>query len=216
VTGRIVASLLLALALVSPAPARAEPAHAYVGVKKCKNCHGKELYGDQVGVWRSNSIHANAYASLASEAGIEAARRAGIEGSPQQAGECLKCHVTAYSVPPLLIKYEVPASDGVSCEACHGAGADFRKKSIMSDQDEAVAHGLVRQSAEVCVSCHNEESPFHDPKRYQRADGTSTSFDYDQAIEKIRHPIPEDVRGKIKEIEDELEAEKERKKKRRR
>ncbi len=214
-TWTVVGSLVVAIALVSSSPTRAEP-RAYVGVKKCKSCHGKELYGDQVGVWRANNIHANSYVSLASEAGIEAARKAGIRGSPQEAAACLECHVTAYGVPPLQIKYEVHSTNGVGCEVCHGAGADYRKKSIMSIRDEAVAHGLVRQSAEVCARCHNKKSPFHDRKRYRLPDGTHTSFDYDQAVEKIRHPIPEEVRGKVKEIEDEIEAEKKGKKKRRR
>ena len=66
-TWTVVGSLVVAIALVSSSPTRAEP-RAYVGVKKCKSCHGKELYGDQVGVWRANNIHANSYVSLASEA----------------------------------------------------------------------------------------------------------------------------------------------------
>ena len=33
-------------------------------------------------------------------------------------------------------------------------------------------------------------------------------FDFEQAKEKIRHPIPEDVKGKYLEVEEKLRAEK--------
>lgn len=195
-----------------PLATSAGSVNLYVGLEKCKTCHEKELYGDQVSAWHGN-VHAAAYTSLLSAKGIEAARRAGIEGSPQEASECRECHVTAYGVPATSIKYEIDPTNGVACEACHGPGEEYRKKSIMSDPDEAASHGLVPQQEEVCAACHNQRSPFWDPERYTREDGSRTSFDYDQAIRRIQHPIPDEVRGKIMEIEEAEEAEKNKKKK---
>lgn len=187
----------------------AETEHAYVGVEKCGRCHEKELYGNQVAIWREGP-HAKAYASLGTERAAEFARERGIEGSPQQADECVGCHVTAHGVDARLIKYDLDPNDSVQCESCHGAGADYRKRSIMSDREKSLAKGMIEQSAEVCLACHNDKSPSWDPNKYTLADGSKAGFDYEQAKAKILHPTPEDVRGRIAEIE---EAEKKKKKK---
>jgi hypothetical protein len=188
-----------------------EPAHDYVGVGKCKSCHGKELYGDQVSSWRKGP-HAKAFETLASEKSLEYARERGIGGSPQQADDCVKCHVTAHGVAAKRIKYELDSADGVQCESCHAPGADYRKRSVMSDRDKSIAAGLVIPDEALCTSCHNLESPAWDPERYSLADGSRTGFDYEQAKQQIAHPTPEGVRGRIAEIEKEL---RENKKKRR-
>jgi hypothetical protein len=80
---------------------------------------------------------------------------------------------------------------GVQCEACHGAGKDFRKKKIMMDRELAISKGLVPQTKEVCLACHNDESPAWDPERYTLEDRSKVGFDYDQAVAAIQHPIPE-------------------------
>lgn len=200
----LVEALLLAVPLIVTA---GEPQHAYVGIKKCKTCHAKELYGDQVSPWREGK-HSKAYESLGSKKALQYARDRGIGGSPQEAGDCLKCHVTGHDVDARLIKFELDREDGIQCESCHGPGADYRKRSTMSDRDEAMRNGMVLQSEEVCVTCHNDESPAWNSKRYTRADGNHSGFDYEQAKEAIAHPIPEERRGKIAEIEKELKAKK--------
>lgn len=184
--------------------------HEYIGVEKCGTCHEKELYGDQVSKWRS-SAHAKALQSLASDKALEYARAKGIKGSPQQAKECLECHVTTHGVSPALLKYDLEPSDGVQCESCHGAGADYRKREIMADPKEAEAKGLVAQTEAVCTTCHNDRSPAWDPARFTLPNGKKTGFDYKQAVAKIEHATPADRKGKIIELED---AEKAKNKKR--
>ena len=49
---------------------------------------------------------------------------------------------------------------------------------------------------ETCLKCHNDDSPFWDPKKYELAAGGTAGFDFDQANEEIAHMIPEDVKGK--------------------
>jgi hypothetical protein len=205
-----VAGLLAAglLSLLAGAAAGAE--HEYVGLEKCGTCHEKALYGDQVAKWR-DSAHAKAYESLASDKALEYAKAKGIKGSPQQAKECLECHVTAHGVAPALIKYDLEPEDGVQCESCHGAGADYRKREIMSDVDDAKAKGLVAQNEAVCTECHNDKSPAWDPARFTLPNGKKAGFDYKQAVAKIEHATPKDNKGKVMELED---AEKAKNKKR--
>ena len=148
--------------------------------------------------------HAKALESLGTEKALEYARAAGINGSPQEVDECLECHVTAHGVDARFIKYELDANDGVQCESCHGPGADYRKRSVMSDRDESIAKGMLPQSAEVCVTCHNDRRSAWDPQRYTLPGGGHDGFDYDQAVKEIRHPVPDERRGKISEIEKEM------------
>jgi hypothetical protein len=195
----------LAFALAHVHAQAAEEQFEYVGAKKCRTCHKKELIGNQY-AWWEDSEHAKAFETLGSEKALEYAREKGIQGSPQEADECLKCHVTALGVPDEMVSKRFDRSAGVQCEACHGAGKGYRKKKIMSDRDRAVAKGLVEQSEEVCVTCHNDESPAWDPNAYVLADGSSAGFDYEQAKAKIEHAIPPDVKGKYIELEMEERA----------
>jgi hypothetical protein len=188
-------------------PALAADPFEYVGVKKCRTCHKKELIGDQIAAWEKSG-HAKAFETLATEEALQYAREAGIQGSPQEADECLECHVTAHGVDKTRIKFALDARDGVQCESCHGPGSAYRKKKVMSDHDLAVAKGLIEVSEEGCANCHNDKSPAWDPKRYALTGGGHAGFDYEQAVEKIKHPIPDDVKGRYVELEKKLRAEK--------
>jgi hypothetical protein len=158
------------------APAFADD-YSYVGVGTCKMCHKKEATGDQFGKW-SESKHAGAYAALGTDAAKETAVKAGVEGNPQEAAECLKCHVTAAGVDAALLGKKYSLEDGVGCESCHGAGSAYKSKKIMEDHDAAVAAGMVVPTAETCTGCHNDESP------------TFKGFDFDEYAAKIAHQIP--------------------------
>ena len=92
--------------------------HEFVGADKCKMCH-KVQYAS----WEATT-HAKS---------TEQAKGAtDLEYTP----DCLKCHATNASE-------ELP---GVQCEACHGAGGDYKKMSIMKDRDAAIANGLIAVS----------------------------------------------------------------------
>jgi hypothetical protein len=164
--------------------------HEFVGARKCKTCHGKDAIGNQYDAWLKGR-HAKAFETLGGEKAAKWAAEAGVD-DPQTDEKCLKCHVTAYGVPAERISRRFDSTAGVQCEACHGAGRDYRKKKIMIDREKAEARGLVPQSEKICVRCHNDESPAWDPERYTLADGTRVGFDYEQAVEAIAHPVPED------------------------
>ena len=155
------------------------PEHQYIGVDRCGNsrCHGSERSGNQFAVWEQ-SDHARAYATLATPEALAIGQERGI-ANPQEAEECLRCHVAAYNVPLEYRRESFDQSRGVQCESCHGPGADYSPIRIMRNREEAIANGLLIPNEETCRTCHNEESP-----SYQE-------FNYDEYFARIRHPRPE-------------------------
>ena len=141
--------------------------HQYAGVSKCKMCHSSESKGNQYKIWKESS-HAKAYESLATDAAKKAAEKKGLTTDPQKSPECLKCHVTVSG----------SEADGVQCESCHGAGSDYISLSTMKDKQKAIEAGLVMPTKEVCVKCHNPESPNY------------VEFNFDEFYKKIAHPRP--------------------------
>lgn len=203
--GIVLAALLCGVLGIGEARAQE---HKYVGVKKCRSCHKKELMGEQYQAWKDGP-HAKAFETLKSDEAIRIAKEKGLDKPPHEADECVKCHVTTHGVPEEMIRYGTSASDGVQCESCHGPGGDYRKKKTMSDHDKAVAAGMWEpgKDEKICGNCHNDESPTWDPTKFERADGTTVAFDFEQAKEKIVHPIPEDVKGRYLELEKKRTAE---------
>ncbi len=152
-------------------------AHKYIGVKKCSMCHKSDEKVNQHSLWVSTK-HAKAYETLGTDAGKETAQKAGVAGNPQEEPKCLKCHVAAYGVDSGLLEEGFKKEDGVQCEACHGAGRDYMAMSVMKDRQKAIEAGLVMPTKEVCVKCHNPESPNY------------KEFNFDEFYSKIAHPNP--------------------------
>ena len=147
----------------------------YIGADKCaKMCHKAVTKGEQYGIWQK-SKHAQAFAALATPAALESAKKAGVTGDPAKAEACLKCHVTGSAA---LRDSTCTDKEGVSCEACHGAGSNYAKLSVMKDKKAAIAAGLVMPNEAVCVKCHNTESPNYKP------------FVFADAVKLIAHPKP--------------------------
>ena len=138
--------------------------HTYVGVKKCAMCHKSEKKGNQHGQWLATK-HANAYKDL-------------VDAGEQDNPKCLKCHVTAYGVDESKLGEGYKKEDGVGCESCHGAGADYKSFSVMKDRQASIQAGLILPTEKVCRKCHNKESPNFE------------GFDFDSYNEKITHPRP--------------------------
>ena len=185
--------------------------HDFVGARKCKSCHGKELMGDQNATW-SKGPHYQAFETLKNAESLALAQARGLEVPPSEAPECLACHVTAFGVPAERIWKPLQHAEGVQCESCHGPGRDYRKKKVMDDLDRARAKGLWNPDGEhgICLRCHNEASPTFDPQRYTLEDGSTSGFDYPQAAERISHPIPADVKGRYLELRKKQKEEEER------
>ena len=160
-----------------------------ISVKKCAMCHKKEDKGNQYGKWQSMG-HAKAFEILGTEEAKAVGAKLGI-ADPQSSGQCLKCHSTAYYFTEEMQTEEVKLENGVSCQSCHGPGADYKKKSIMESLEESIANGMVYPAKEKsCTLCHNDTGPTWDPNRYTTASGEKTGFDVNQAYEKIKHERP--------------------------
>jgi hypothetical protein len=154
--------------------------HQYVGAKKCKTCHNSEKGGAQFKHW-TESKHSKAFETLAGEKAKAIAKEKGIE-DPQKAAECLACHQTGYGEAAANFAASYVATEGVTCEACHGAGSHYLKMKTMAGiRDKtlkAEEYGLVKPTQERCVQCHNEKSP------------TFKAFTFADDSTKIAHPIP--------------------------
>ncbi len=173
--------ILVSLLMVAGAAFAEGTKGEIVGVDGCKMCHKSATKGDQYGVW-SSSAHAKAFETLATDEAKKIAADKGL-GDPQAAPECLKCHtVTGFLGADVKVaeKTKYTPAEGVSCEACHGAGSEYKAMKVMKDHAAAVAAGLMEpKGAEFCQKCHNENSP------------TFKAFDYDKMWAQIKHPVPE-------------------------
>jgi hypothetical protein len=149
--------------------------YSYIGAAKCKMCHNTEKSGFQYKIW-SESLHAKSIATLSNAKSMEYAKKNGIKDPATDPG-CLKCHATAGSATADQIE-TLTVAEGVSCESCHGPGSAYKTMTIMKDQKQALAKGLILPTKEVCVKCHNEKNPFFKP------------FDFEAAKAKIAHPTP--------------------------
>jgi hypothetical protein len=147
----------------------------YVGADKCKMCHNKPATGDQYAKWVSTP-HAKALASLASKEALDYAKKNGI-ADPAKDAKCLKCHST-FSAVKENQRGGILATEGVSCESCHGPGSAYKSPTIMKNKEQAKLNGLILPKKEVCLTCHNKENPFF------------KEFNYDVAITKVNHPNP--------------------------
>jgi len=182
---RAVGVLVAIIVVTEPLPCTALAAEPhYVGAAQCKACHDKKGTVQQFSIWK-DSKHAQAYEILGTEQAKKFASEAGLKTDPQQAKECLECHVTGYGGDSVLFAESFHAEDGVQCEACHGPGSDYKKLSVMSvsnykkqpdvQHELALKAGLVIPDEGTCKSCHNERSPAY------------KGFDFTAYYEKIKH-----------------------------
>jgi hypothetical protein len=163
-------------------------ASLYVGTKSCAMCHKKDEKGNQFAKWQG-SPHAKAFEMLASAEAKAAGAKVGVD-DPQKSGKCLKCHSTAYNFTEQVQTDKIAVEEGVSCESCHGPGKNYKSKTVMEDQKQAIAAGMVHPATASCTMCHNDQSPTWKADGYTTKDGKKVGFDPDQAYEKIKHPDP--------------------------
>ena len=147
----------------------------YVGSGKCKMCHKSEKSGKQFPLWQERK-HSKAFSALTSEKAVDDAKKKGMDVAPADNPECLKCHSPLYEKAPEL------KEEGVTCEACHGAGSAYKKMSTMKDHAKAVAAGMIDYSSadavkNMCLTCHEKA---HDKP-----------FDFDAAWAQVKHAKPD-------------------------
>lgn len=172
----LIALTAVALLVASMTIAEAPKQHTFMGTKKCVMCHKGKAKGEIFEKWQTTP-HAKAYATLASQESKDLYAKLGKTGDPQKDPACLKCHVTGHGVPAAHTAL-LDVNEGVTCEACHGAGTDYGKMNIMKDKAASVAAGMVEKPEAGCVTCHNKQSP------------TYKEFVYADAWKLIEHKTP--------------------------
>jgi hypothetical protein len=159
-----------------------ETTHKYIGAASCDDCHDGKTESKAYAIW-SKELHARAFEVLAGEKAKEIAKARGIE-DPQKAADCLKCHTTGYGHEAKWYGKQFTQKEGVSCEACHGAGDDYQPKAVHGkDREKAISRGLVVPTEMTCRNCHNEESPTW----------KDHAFKYKEFRKKIIHWKPRDI-----------------------
>lgn len=176
---RIMWIVVAALLITGASQAQNKP-FKYVGSKACMPCHLAAKSGAAYKIWQE-SKHAKAFATLATPAALEIAKKKGI-ADPQKADACLKCHLTAHGVAASMLAPTFKADEGVGCESCHGPGSEYKDMATMKAIDAGTMKGesvgLVAPEEKVCVKCHNAESPNY------------KSFKFAEYAAKIAHPTP--------------------------
>ncbi|MBZ0094221.1 MAG: cytochrome c family protein [Sulfuricella sp.] len=119
---------LAAILLLTAGWTNAADEPGYEGFRNCLKCHDGE--GDS---WRKTP-HAKAFESLKPNNKVEAKMKAKLDPAKDYTrdSDCVGCHVTGFgekggyhvNIGPDEAKW----LSGVSCESCHGAGSDFRRK----------------------------------------------------------------------------------------
>jgi len=164
------ALLVLLLAAVPKADAAAPAARGFVGVASCagSTCHGrseangKVVRQDELKLWQDPAslagAHSRAFRVLAEPRARAIAARLGI-GEAASAPMCLGCHATPTVGAAVAPRFQ--RSDGVGCEACHGAASDWLASHYAVGGTHAanVARGMAplddpRARAARCLDCH--------------------------------------------------------------
>jgi len=154
----------------------------FVGPATCaEQCHKKqgESWAKTRMAQSFNALRPGVYAKEKESVGMDP------EADYTQDEECLPCHTTGYGMVGGFVSFEeTPEMAGVTCEACHGAGGMYVKTVMDADDptfktEQAREAGLVYPpTAQICLRCHNEDSPFID---------TEYEFDFTARVARGTH-----------------------------
>lgn len=162
-------SLLAAVLFAAPgalhAQEQATPQHLGVATCAGSTCHGAvkaigkhPIRQDEYLIWQRRDPHAGAYNTLLEPRSNAISRRLGW-GEAAQATGCLTCHSDHAAQTARGEKWLI--SDGVGCEACHGAASGWIESHVpgYATREDARSAGLYptwdpAARAQVCLSCH--------------------------------------------------------------
>ena len=173
--------IVITFLLIVPVALFAQSKPKYIGAKACMPCHMTPKSGAAYKIWQT-SAHAKAFATLATPAALEIAKKKGI-ADPQKDEKCMKCHDTAFGVAAAQLAPSFKPGEGVGCEVCHGPGSEYKTMQVMKDIDTGKVKGetvglISKPDEKSCVKCHNAESP------------TFKAFNFAEMSKKIAHPTP--------------------------
>ncbi|MBL0140831.1 MAG: hypothetical protein IPP91_01900 [Betaproteobacteria bacterium] len=196
---RTILALGLALAAIGarageapPLPYEARAMH--LGVVNCASslCHGS------ISEWKGSNVLQNEYVTwsrvdkhalrasqvLWNEKSRRIAANLGLKVPAHEAKLCVDCH--GHNPPPERRGERFKASDGVSCEACHGPAENWIKSHVApgATHEENVKNGLYPTDepvalARLCLSCHSGNKDKFVTHRIMGAGHPRISFELD-------------------------------------
>jgi len=140
----------------------------YIGPGGCSatSCHGSirpredsRILQTEYSTWVVKDKHSRAYLALTGMVGERMAKILKLNTKAEEAPKCLVCH--SLSIPADKRARSFDASEGVSCENCHGPAGGWLGDHIRGNQmhDESVKRGMVElrdigHRTEKCLECH--------------------------------------------------------------
>ncbi len=163
-----VVTIVTLVTTVTAPCAFAAAASRHLGVASCAStiCHGSakpleahSVQQNEYVTWAHFDPHSGAYRTLLDNRSQVIARRLGV-GPAHEAKLCLDCH--SDNVAPVQRGARFQITDGIGCEACHGAAEAWIARHDDTDaisRDELERLGLyrgddARRRASLCVGCH--------------------------------------------------------------
>lgn len=145
------------------------PAPRFLGSQSCSSssCHGgASEKSDQYTIWSTHDFHhARPYATLETARSERLAEVLKI-GNAAQSPRCTVCHAPFATVPGERLGHDAKATEGVSCETCHGPAENWIRSHTRPDYTHAdrVAAGMrdlksLYVRANTCVACHQNIDP---------------------------------------------------------
>lgn len=119
---------------------------------------------DFIGAKKCKMCHKDQFAKW--DGGPHAKAKAKLPKEKAEDKACLKCH-------------SVGKDDGVGCEACHGAGSEYKAMKVMKDPEAAKKAGL-KEGKDACKKCHAGERP--------EGHAAAKGITFDKDFKKIAHP----------------------------
>ena len=135
-SGRL-ATIVLALTILTPTAGAGEEARVYVGSETCRECHP-----DHYERFTTHTKKARSYRS------VERMKKGLTDG---EIAECYRCHTTGYRRPGGFVSAEAtPHLRNAGCEVCHGPG------SLHADTGDP-ADIVATIGMESCEECHDTD-----------------------------------------------------------
>jgi YVTN family beta-propeller protein len=137
----------------------------YVGRDTCLECHGIERAAAACAL-RTEPGHLRAHEALSRPEAVHIAFVSGVGEAPDESLVCLGCHSTGADEGPRWARPTFRPSDGVQCEACHGAGS-LHVDAHRAGGAEASSAALPTLGGEsekdaTCAACHMERTSHGD------------------------------------------------------
>jgi len=178
-------------------PGASVSAAKHLGVATCASslCHGsarpleaRPVLQNEYVTWSHFDPHGRAYRVLFEDTAVRMAKRLGLENA-HEARECLACHTD--SVPEKDRGERFQLSDGIGCEACHGASESWlttHSETGTAQHADNLTRGLralekPKVRAETCIQCHVGDSDRFATHQMMAAGHPRLSFELDTYTE---------------------------------